>query len=111
MTKSLIERMGGTRMIEIRSGTERIEESRLGPLQTVARYLGLRAYTPDGHRISKKRKRYHGQTKLITFVEQTGETVYERIYWEKTGDPVKPPRKHYNFKTYQDFNPHYDLTN
>jgi hypothetical protein len=111
MGKSLIERMGGTRMIEIRSGTERIEESQLGPLQAIARYLGLRAYTPKGQRIKKVKKKYHGQMKLITFVEQTGETVYERVYWEKTGDSVKPPRKHYNFKAYQDFNPYYDLTN
>jgi hypothetical protein len=110
MVKSLDDKVSSIRMTEIRSGSEPLY-SHLGPLQELARYLGLRAYTPKGHRISKKRKRYHGQMKLITFVKQTGEQVYERTYWEKTGESVRPAKKHYNFEIYKGFNPNYDLTN
>lgn len=83
---------------------------KIGPLQRLAQYLGVFAYTPEGHRIVKRRKRYHGQIKLITSVKETGEVIYERTYWERSNDSIKPPKRHYNFERYKTFNPQYDLT-
>lgn len=109
MVKSLVEKMEGTRMTEIISRKED-RYSQINPIQRLFQNMGIRAYTPEGHKIVKMKKEIsRGKVKLRTFVEKTGETIYEAIYISR-GIHIQSTRKFQNYKLYQEFNPYYNLT-